>query len=194
VTFTAARDGHPAYKCSCHLAIADVSQPRVSQAVKLLVASGAFTEDLVATEQLPVVYAHRYLPVLVRDETPAYGLGNLRSQAEAIGAGSVEWAVSGDIAADLVAPWRIPTLAVVYVAAGQRFVLPSSLVPAEGRADATVLIRPTVDRHLLQSMTIVDGLPLVSSVQIAADLLDLGGEDRIEAARRLFDTRRMVPR
>jgi hypothetical protein len=62
-------------------------------------------------------------------------------------------------------------------------------VPAEGRPDASVILRWTTDRTLLAPASpwprIVDGFPLTDPTQQWWDLLNLGGEDRREAADRL---------
>jgi hypothetical protein len=65
----------------------------------------------------------------------------------------------------------------------------AGLVPAEGRADASIVLRTTSDRTLLIPCApwpaTIDGVPLADPVQQWWDLRDLGGEDREEAADRL---------
>ena len=65
----------------------------------------------------------------------------------------------------------------------------AGLVRAEGRADASIIVRRTNDRTLLVPMPFwpaaVDGIPLVDPVQQWWDLFDLRGGDRREAADRL---------
>jgi hypothetical protein len=100
----------------------------------------------------------------------------------------VDIAFSADLAPDLLVPWRHPTLTIVY--AGDELDLASAgLVPAEGRADASVIVRCTDDRTLLTPQgpwpASAEGFPLVDPTQQWWDLLDLGGEDRREAADRL---------
>lgn len=60
---------------------------------------------------------------------------------------------------------------------------------AEARSDASVIVRPTNDASLLLPApgwpNEVSGIRLVDPVQQWWDLLDLGGEDRSEAAERL---------
>lgn len=62
-------------------------------------------------------------------------------------------------------------------------------MPAEGRADASVILRWTDDHTLIFPAppwsTEVDGTPVVAPCQQWWDLHDLGGEDRAEAADRL---------
>jgi hypothetical protein len=97
-------------------------------------------------------------------------------------------AFSADLAPDLIVPWRHPTLTVVYTT--EHLLLDSAgLVPAEGRADASIIVRWTGDHTLISPAagwpSAVDGIPLTDPVQQWRDLLDLGGDDRREAADRL---------
>ncbi len=68
----------------------------------------------------------------------------------------------------------------------------AGFVRAEGRVDATAVVRHTADTTLLAAFEpwprIVDGVPLADPVQQIWDLHDLGGVDRIEAADRLRAT------
>ena len=63
------------------------------------------------------------------------------------------------------------------------------IVPAEGSADASIILRWTPDSTLLAAAppwpSMVDDVPLADPAQQWWDLLDLGGEDRREAADRL---------
>ena len=85
-------------------------------------------------------------------------------------------------------PWRHPTLAVVY-ASGALDLSDAGFVQAEGRPDASVIVRWTTDRTLLAPAPpwprVVDDIPLTDPTQQWWDLIDLGGEDRREAADRL---------
>ena len=88
----------------------------------------------------------------------------------------------------VLVPWRHPTVAIVYT--DSRLELDAAgLVQAEGRADASVLVRRTSDLTLFVPAppwpAAVDGFPLVDPVQQWRDLIDLGGDDRREAADRL---------
>jgi hypothetical protein len=96
--------------------------------------------------------------------------------------------LAGDSLPDLLAPWRHPTLTIVYADLASPLET-AGLVPAEGRADATILWRRTSDAALLTVPQpwppMVDDVPLTDPVQQWWDLHDLGGEDRHEAADRL---------
>lgn len=181
------------------VAIADavgVSQPRASQVVRSLADAGAVTASARGYRgrraRLIDLYAVRSRPHLVGPETFWFSLRPMVEQAravtraaQAVGATS---AVSADLGPDLLMPWRHPTLTIVY--ASKRLHLDDAgFVPAEGPADASIVVRHTDDPTLLEPSPgwapIVDGISLTDPVQQWRDLLDLGGEDREEAARRL---------
>jgi len=94
--------------------------------------------------------------------------------------------VSSDLAPDLIAPWRTPTLTVIYAEAALDLE-PGLFVPAMARGEATLLIRDISDDSLLDPWpTSRPDIPIVHPVQQVWDLYDLGGEDRLEAAERLI--------
>lgn len=173
-----------------------VTQPRASQVLKQLAEHDAVR----ATEhgyvgrpaRLLDLYRRRARPLLRQPERYWYSTRPAAEQARRV----VEFAatqeapvaVSADLGPDLLVPWRHPTLVVVYTT--ESLTLDDAgLVPAEGRADASVILRWTKDPTLLSPAprwpTEVDGIPLTDPVQQWWDLLDLGGEDRAEAADRL---------
>ena len=97
-------------------------------------------------------------------------------------------AFSADLAPDLLAPWRHPTLTIVY--SEHRLELDAArFVPAEGLGDASIVFRWTSDATLLSPFgrwpAEVEGVPLTDPVQQWSDLLSLGGNDRLEASVRL---------
>jgi hypothetical protein len=99
-----------------------------------------------------------------------------------------EVAFSADLGPDLLVPWRHPTLAIVY-ASRALDLCDAGCVPVEGRPDASAIVRWTTDRTLLAPALpwprIVDDIPSTDPTQQWWDLMDLGGEDRREAADRL---------
>lgn len=173
-----------------------VSQPRVSQVLKQLAEHDAVrsTEHgyVGRPARLLDLYRRHARPLLVQPESYWYSTRPAAEQAQRV----VEFAatqeapvaVSADLGPDLLVPWRHPTLVVVYTA--ESLTLDDAgLVPAEGRADASLVLRWTRDPTLLSPAEAwpaeVDGIPLTDPVQQWWDLLDLGGEDRAEAADRL---------
>lgn len=172
-----------------------VSQPRASQVLKQLAERQAVraTEDgyIGRPTQLLDLYGQRARPSLLQPETYWYSTRPMAEQAHRIVDNSgnrAPIAFSADLAPDLLVPWRHPTLTVLYTAAPLRLDI-AGLVPAEGRADASVILRRTTDHSLLSPAPgwpkTVEGIPLADPVQQWSDLLDLGGDDRREAAERL---------
>jgi hypothetical protein len=97
-------------------------------------------------------------------------------------------AVSADVGPDLIAPWRSPTVAVIYL--DDSFDASEiGLVPAASRDDANVILRIPDDTSVFRSDPLEDitgaPLPLADETQMIWDLHDLGGDDRVEAAGEL---------
>ena len=173
-----------------------VSQPRASQVVAMLADLDAIRSMsagyLGRRARLLDLYAHRTRPMLREPERYLYSTRSQREQATRIlrtarrQGGRI--AFSADLGVDLLVPWRHPTLTVVY--AQELFPIEDAgLVAAEGRADASIILRIASDQTLLTASdpwpSAVDGTPLTDPVQQLWDLLDLGGEDRAEAGARL---------
>ena len=99
------------------------------------------------------------------------------------------FAISADVGPDLVAPWRRPSVVIIYAAVD----LPIDglgLTNAQGIADANVIVRQPRDRSVFPTPSLVaqvDGVevPLADPTQMIWDLEDLGGDDRLEAAGEL---------
>lgn len=173
-----------------------VSQPRASQVLKqfgMWSAARAGEDGYIGdAAALMDLYERRSRPTLVEPESYWYNTRPMLEQAKQIvrraNREHAAVAFSADLAPDLLVPWRHPTLTVVYTDVAPEL-LTADLVRAEGRADASVITRWTTDTTLLtppppwpQS---VDGIPLTDPVQQWWDLIDLGGDDRREAADRV---------
>lgn len=173
-----------------------VTQPRASQVLKQLATANAVTASVDGYRGKPArlldLYAQKARPHLLGPETFWYSTRELIDQARRIAKEArrhgLTIAVSADLGPDLLVPWRHPSLTVVY-ANGLLDLEAAGLVPAEGRADASIVLRTTSDRTLLIACApwpaTIDGVPLADPVQQWWDLRDLGGEDREEAADRL---------
>lgn len=173
-----------------------VTQPRASQVLKQLADLHAVTANpdgyLGEASTLLDLYRARTRPHLVEPESYWYSTRSLTEQAERVRALAKDHeatiAFSADLAPDLVAPWRHPTVTIAYVS-DQLPTAEAGLVPAEGRADASLILRWTDDHTLLSPAppwsSEVNGTPVVDPCQQWWDLHDLGGEDRAEAADRL---------
>lgn len=177
-------------------AAAGVTQPRASQILKQLTELGAVsaTPDgyVGDSAKLLDLYRARTRPHLVEPESYWYSTRPLTEQASRVQTLAAERgtaiAFSADLAPDLLAPWRHPTVTITY-AAEQLPAADAGFVPAEGRADASLILRWTDDHRLLSPappwVDEVDGYTMTDPCQQWWDLLDLGGEDRAEAADRL---------
>lgn len=173
-----------------------VSQPRASQVMKQLTeldAVRATPAGFVGRRaRLLDLYLSRSRPSTVEPDSYWYSTRPIVEQAgriiEAAAREQAQVAFSADLAPDLLAPWRHPTVVVVYTDTRLELVQ-AGLVRAEGRGDASTIVRWTNDRTLLAPapdwLRAVDGIPLVDPVQQWWDLIDLGGDDRREAADRL---------
>ncbi len=173
-----------------------VSQPRASQVIRQLAEQTAVraTDDgyVGRPAMLLDLYKRRARPALVQAESYWYSTRPLSDQAARVirlaRVTKTDVAFSADLGPDLLVPWRHPTLAVVY-ASGALALSDAGFVPAEGHPDASVIVRWTTDRTLLAPAApwpkVVDNIPLTDPTQQWWDLLDLGGEDRREAADRL---------
>lgn len=95
-------------------------------------------------------------------------------------------AASADVGPDLVAPWRRPTLLLLYSRGG----VPDqalNAVPAESRDSANVIVRAPKDLSVFPVHRLVAEydnveIPLADPIQMVWDLQDLGGAEREEAA------------
>lgn len=175
-----------------------VSQPRVSQVLRRLSDGSAIdvsTDGYVGRRaSLIDLYVAEHRPAVAGADVPWYSLVPMREQVGRLcdhaAVASTRVAVSADLAADLLASWRHPTLTAIYTDRPLDLT-DAGFVRAEGRVDATVLVRHTKDSTLLAAFEPWPrergGLPLADPLQQIWDLHDLGGEDRLEAAHRLRD-------
>lgn len=176
-----------------------ITQPRVSQVLR-----AALDEGLVARtgKGWQVDEAARVFDVCAapaRELVTVEGWYHLRDAAEQFdlclaAEPAAATRVSGDWAADRLAPWRLPRLAVVH--ADRTLPLEAvGFVPSD-LADATLLtvtrmIRPTwqISPAIRKSMT-TDSSPWILAPvhQVARDLLATGGPDATEACQQLKDS------
>lgn len=171
-----------------------VSQPRASQILRLLRDAVRSTEDgyVGRRARLLDLYRQHARPILVEPERYWYSTRPMAEQAAQLlelghGLGA-RLALSADLAVDLLVPWRHPTLTIVY-SDGDLSPDAARFVPAQGRGDASMILRWTSDPTMLRPFgrwpDTVDDIPLTDPTQQWSDLLDLGGNDRNEAADRL---------
>jgi predicted transcriptional regulator len=174
-----------------------VRQPRVSQILQLLVSEGVLTSELTEASQrahMVDLYVRHHRPATV-SETLWYGLDPHLHQIEAVSkflsSLGAKYVVSADAASDYLAPWRSPSLTVIYAESDHRL-QDAGLVAAMARGEATVLLREISDSSLLEPWPGRHDapFPMAHPVQQIWDLHDLGGADRVEAADRV--TRRIA--
>ncbi|HMS47413.1 winged helix-turn-helix domain-containing protein [Candidatus Microthrix sp.] len=173
-----------------------VTQPRVSQVLAQLSDKGAVTASPRGytgdPARLLVLYQAHAKPHLAEPQSYWYSTRPLMDQARRVldtaKMSQVRIAFSADLGPDLLTPWRHPTLTIVY-SDGPIPLEESGMVPAVGRADASLVLRITKEPANLSATppwcADAEGLPMADPAQQWWDLKDLGGEDRDEAADRL---------
>ena len=94
--------------------------------------------------------------------------------------------VSGDPAADVYAPWRLPTRAMLYT---DRFVdLSAAGFSAATEAEHTLAVQVPADPTLWRTAEISEPALLADPLITAADVLRAGGPDAAEAAKHVLAT------
>lgn len=186
-------------------ALAGVSQPRVSQLLRRLTAQGVVQRN-------PSGWAITDLDNVVRWWFDAYpGPGGIRTfwyaldqpvdQARTVVALGTDRAgdrshrrpsaaVSGDVAADFIAPWRSPTRAIVYASTGLDLT-DAGLTPTgedEATLEFVVPEDPGVWPAPERSEAAGEALPLADPLQILWDLWRSPGPDTEEAVARFVRT------
>lgn len=108
--------------------------------------------------------------------------------AEKIESTKSSWVISADVAGDLIAPHRRPSHLIVY-GSGYSLRTPDDWVEAHGREDANIIVRSAADESVsgfgLTRQLGEATLPLADPTQIMWDLIELGGEDRLEVAEKV---------
>ncbi|MEU2613002.1 hypothetical protein ABZ570_15690 [Micromonospora sp. NPDC007271] len=176
-------------------AVAGVSQPRVSQALAALAEQGLVQRtpagwDVTNIDSVFDWWLRSYPgPGGIRSFW--YGLEPPVKQAEAVvdvltssDAGRI--AISGDVAADLIAPWRSPRRAVIYAQTGVD--LASAGFTPAGDEEATVELIVPKDPGVWPGPTAEEALgrrPLADPLQILWDATRAPGPDADEATQRL---------
>lgn len=92
--------------------------------------------------------------------------------------------ISGDVAADRLHPWLVPTVAIAHGAIAPEVMDELGFVRADSIATASVLVRPFPNDRFADGTVQVDNLRIAPQLHLVADLIGLGGDDRAEAAAR----------
>jgi len=166
---------------------ARVSQPAVSQYLSSLRANGdAVFENpgwLPVRAQLPDTYLRCYSSRFT-DQLCWYRIDAVTAQVADLIDRRGDLVVSGDVGADLIRPWRVPTTAIVYGDVGGDLMGDLGFVRADGEATASVLIRPVPDDRFEEDAEQLQAMRVAPRLHLVADLIGLGGDDRIDAAKR----------
>lgn len=166
---------------------AGVSQPAVSQYLSSLRENGDVSfEDpgwLANRAQLPTTYWYSYASRFA-SESCWYRIDAVAAQVDDLVAQQPELIVSGDVAADAVAPWKVPAVAIVYGFVDDPVMDDLGFVRADTAATATVLVRPVPDNSFVSDALSAGSMRVASHLHLVADLIGLGGDDRHEAAQR----------
>lgn len=166
-----------------------LTQPAVSKALRMLltreavynIRPGWSAEKPALLDQYVAGYASR----LVDRQSCWYGLDSPREQAEQIAERIDDALLSGDAAADIVRPWRLPTVTIVYTNHSPADMLRLGFVESNSVATANLLVRPIPDRRLADESVRVGDVRVVPPLHLAADLVVLG-EDRRDHAERIL--------
>ncbi|MEX2627077.1 MAG: helix-turn-helix domain-containing protein [Ilumatobacteraceae bacterium] len=169
-----------------------VSQPAVSQYLASLRASGnAVFENpgwLPVLERLPTTY-HSCYSSRFTEQSLWYRIDDVSAQVADLVERDPRLIVSGDVGADRVRPWRVPSVAVLYGAIDADEMDELGFVPADSEAAASVVVRPVPDDRFRSQARDLDDMVIAPRLHLVADLLDLGGDDRADAAARFADRR-----
>jgi hypothetical protein len=169
---------------------AGVSQPAVSQYLSSLRAHGdaVFVNPgwLPQRDQLPATYASKYSSRFT-DQEAWYRIDAVSAQVHDLNERDPRLVWSGDIAADWVRPWKIPTTAIAYGSIPAEWMDECGFVRADTAATASMLVRPFPDDRFADEAEQLDGLRVAPRLHFVADLIGLGGDDRIEAASRFAE-------
>lgn len=170
---------------------AGVSQPRVSQVLTALSTAGLVERRGRSTwaADRPVL-----LDAFLSSYADARGIASwfysldppnqACEQIEAVGESlHADTVISGDVAADRLVPWRVPTHTTVYTN-DHRLAAHLQLTPAQGPDDANVELIVPADQSILRIRQEEDAT-LAHPTQVILDLQRLGGADRHEAAEKV---------
>jgi DNA-binding MarR family transcriptional regulator len=162
-------------------------------AVQVDIAAAASTSQSAVSQALAdlVVRSPEELEQLYLDSYPgpkgeiSYWRSEMPIDAKARRLAKLGLVISSDAAADVLAPWRLPTELIAYSAVSltESEMLEAGFVDVDEARDANVvLITRPADTALIRQVAERDGVVLVHPLHVAYDLQRLGGEDRDEAA------------
>ncbi|MDX2380126.1 MAG: hypothetical protein QNM02_10260 [Acidimicrobiia bacterium] len=164
-----------------------VSQPAVSQYLSSLHANGdvSFADPgwLANRAQLPSSYWESYASRFA-DQSCWYRIDAPTAQVADLVERVPELIVSGDVAADVVAPWKVPAVGIVYGGVADSIIGDLGFVRADTPSTASVLLRPVPEASFATDAVEHQSMSIAPYLHLVADLIGLGGDDRREAAAR----------
>ncbi len=164
-----------------------VSQPAVSQYLANLSDSGdaAFSNPgwLPVRDRLPDTYRSHYSSRFT-EQSVWYRIDSVTAQVTDLVERYPSLIISGDVAADLIRPWRVPTVAIVYGGVDDAAMDGLGFVRADSASTASVLVRPIPDDRFDRDAELCERTRIAPLLHLVADLIDLGGDDRSDAAER----------
>jgi hypothetical protein len=180
---------------------AGVSQPRVSQALRELVELGLARRDprgwVVTDKAAAIAWWSAHYPGPGGMRSYWYGVDPVVQQAyrvhELLAVADSRPAVSGDVAADLVAPWRVPRHALLYAARGAD--LSGVGLTPSGEAEATLTLILPADPGVWPisrtpwtiGMTGYGNVARAGALQVLYDLTNASGPDAADARQAWLD-------
>jgi hypothetical protein len=166
---------------------AGVSQPAVSQYLSSLRENRDVSfEDpgwRANRAQLPMSYWQGYASRFA-SESCWYRIDAVNAQVDDLVEQLPELIVSGDVAADAVRPWKVPVVAIVYGAIEASSMDEQGFVRADAAVTASVLVRPVPDDSFANDALDARAMRVAARLHLVADLIGLGGDDRLEAVER----------
>ncbi len=181
--------------------VAGVSQPRVSQALRELAGLGLAMRSpqgwIVTDKAAAIAWWSAHYPGPGGLTSHWYGLDPVVQQAyrihELLASAGSRPAVSGDVAADLVAPWRTPRHALLYAERGADLSA-AGLTPTGAEEGTLTLILPG-DRAVWPisrapwtiGLTGYGNVARAGALQVLYDLTNAGGPDAADARQAWLD-------
>lgn len=148
-----------------------MSQPGVAKALRTL-AVATPPDRRVLADRYGAGYASR-----VSSDTIWYRADSPAEQMDSLVEGHPDAIVSGDVAADLLSPWRFPTTLVVYTnGISDEEMARLGFVPAPRPSLATTVVRPIQDEAFVRDARRVHGVLVAHPLHVAADLIALGAD------------------
>src|SRR5690606_8214982 len=121
-------------------------------------------------DRLPHTYRSHYSSRFT-EQSVWYRVDSVSAQVEDLVERSPDMIISGDVAADLIRPWRVPTIAIVYGDVDDIAMDGLGFVRADGASTASVLVRPIPDDRFVRDAELREGRRVAPLLHLVADLI-----------------------